>query len=76
MTPRTKATACGCVDTMNEALEARGVELDVATMLSTGAQFPIIATRSLDGTRRRRAKDPNVTATFCPFCGAKLTGGS
>ena len=61
-----KKRDCKCVAEVNKALAKQGDELDVFFLLTTGVTRPKVATRRIDGDRRRSIV---LAATYCPFCG-------
>jgi hypothetical protein len=64
---------CECQQKFNDLLKPCGFRLATAIQVTKKMHLiPRLMLRleKLDGTKR--AKEPVVAATFCPFCGVKL----
>lgn len=64
--------ACKCLESVNEQLKPRGVEIGTAIHLS-GNRGEVVLLVSVvkrpDAPKRTRI--PAMVATYCPFCGVK-----
>lgn len=63
---------CGCIDSINETLKPRGVQLHVSLAILTGRRYMRIEVEKIEGASRRAVNSFCLTPTFCPFCGKKL----
>lgn len=66
-----------CFKKFNEALIQQNGRLAMALQVTETMGLRerlLVATEKIDKTKRKPV--PMVTASFCPFCGAKLEGGA
>jgi len=61
---------CDCIRMTNEALQDRGLELDVMWFISNPIKT-VIPVYTLLKEKRRGQKAIKISANFCPFCGEK-----
>ena len=64
---------CDCIKTVDEKLNEAGhnTRIKLPLMIGGGAERPMVETEKAD--RDVRKKPISVFATFCPFCGDKLS---
>jgi len=64
---------CDCIERINKKLAERNTELSTCFSLdSPGMKHELlVATNKVDKTKKGRVI--LATATFCPFCGEKMT---
>ena len=63
---------CDCLAEVNEKLRPLNTRVDCLICWKTGEAAILVATHQLE-TGRGKPKAQTVSATFCPFCGGRIS---